>query len=90
MNQNSKKYDDNIDYDFFKLKEVTIVQHAPWQYGLFHASLEGKFVWYPERGSLIYEKSSYGIIKVGEFTDSQKVWEEIQKKLTWTSTSPTV
>lgn len=76
----SKKYDENINYDFFESVEVRIVQHAPWQFGLFHADLEGKFVWYPERGSLIYEKPG-AIVKIGEFTDSEEVWEEIKKKL---------
>lgn len=79
----SKKYDDNLDYEFFKAHDVTVVQHAPWQFGLFHPDIQGKFVWYPERGSLIYEKQDWGIVKVGEFTDSELVWEEMKKKLPW-------
>ena len=76
----SKKYDKNIDYEFFASVDVRIVQHAPWQFGLFHPDVEGKFVWYPERGSLIYEKPG-AIVKVGEFTNTEEVWGEIQKKL---------
>lgn len=76
----SKKYDSNINYEFLKQMDVQVVQHAPWQFGLFHPDLEGKFVWYPERGSLIYEKPG-AIVKVGEFTDSEYVWEEIKKKI---------
>lgn len=76
----SKKYDTNLDYGFFESMEVKVVQHAPWQFGLFHPDVEGKFVWYPERGSLIYEKPG-AIVKVGEFTNSEDVWSEIQKKL---------
>lgn len=76
----SKKYDDNLDYEFFASVDVTVVQHAPWQFGLFHPEVEGKFVWYPERGSLIYEKPG-AIVKVGEFTNTEEVWEEIKKKL---------
>ena len=78
----NKKYDDNIDYEFFASVDVEVVQHAPWQFGLFHPDLKGKFVWYPERGSLIYEKQEWGIVKVGEFTNTEDVWMEIQKKLT--------
>jgi hypothetical protein len=78
----SKKYDNNLDYEFFKQHEVKVVQHAPWQFGLFHPDLDGKFVWYPERGSLIYEKADWGVCKIGEFTNSEDVWEEIKKKLT--------
>lgn len=76
----SKRYDDNLDYEFFASVDVTVVQHAPWQFGLFHPNVEGKFVWYPERGSLIYEKPG-AIVKVGEFTNTEEVWEEMRKKL---------
>lgn len=76
----SKKYDTNLDYGFFESMDVKVVQHAPWQFGLFHPDVEGKFVWYPERGSLIYEKPG-AIVKVGEFTNSEEVWDEIRKKL---------
>lgn len=76
----SKKYDDNLDYEFFASVDVKVVQHAPWQFGLFHPDVEGKFVWYPERGSLIYEKPG-AIMKVGEFTNTEEVWDEMRKKL---------
>lgn len=76
----SKKYDANINYAFFESVEVKVVQHAPWQFGLFHKDLVGKFVWYPERESLIYETTG-AIVKVGEFSDSEDVWDEIKKKL---------
>jgi hypothetical protein len=76
-----KKYDSNLDYNFFAQMEVQVVQHAPWQFGLFHKDIVGKFVWYPERGSLIYEKPDWGVCKIGEFTDSELVWEEMRKKL---------
>ena len=75
-----KKYDDNLDYEFFAQMGVTVLQHAPWQFSLLYPDIEGKFVWYPERGSLIYEKPG-SIIKIGEFTDSEEVWNEIKKKL---------
>ena len=77
----SKKYDDNLDYDFFKQHGVEVVQHAPWQFGLFHPDLVGKFVWYPERGSLIYEKPEWGIVKVGEFTDSEEVYAMMMERI---------
>jgi len=80
MSMTSKKYDANLDYEFFKAHDVTVVQHAPWQFGLFHPDLKGKFVWYPERGSLIYETPG-AIIKVGEFTNTEDVYNEIMKKI---------
>lgn len=75
-----KKYDDNLDYEFFKQMDITVVQHAPWQFSLFHPDLEGKFVWYPARGSLIYEKIG-AVIKVGEFTNSEEVYNQMLKKI---------
>lgn len=80
MKMTSKQYDKNLDYEFFASVDVTVIQHAPWQFGLFHPDVEGKFVWYPERGSLIYEKPG-AVVKIGEFTNSEDVWEEIKKKL---------
>jgi len=77
----SKKYDDNLDYDFFAAHDVKVVQHAPWQFGLFHPDLKGKFVWYPARGSLIYEEPDWGVCKIGEFTNSEEVYNQIMKKI---------
>lgn len=75
------KYDTNLDYEFFTQMDVKVVQHAPWQFGLFHPDIDGKFVWYPERGSLIYERPEWGVCKIGEFTNSEDVWKEMRKKL---------
>ena len=76
----SKKYDANLDRAFFEAHDVRVVEHAPWQFGLFHKDIPGKFVWYPERGSLIYEKQDWGIVKIGEFTDTEDVYNEMMKK----------
>ena len=81
MTMTFKKYDDNVDYEFFAAHGVKVVQHAPWQFGLFHPDLEGKFVWYPERGSLVYERPEWGVYKVGEFVDTEDVYNEIVKKI---------
>lgn len=78
----SKTYDANLNYKFFKQMGVTVVQHAPWQFGLFHPDIKGKFVWYPERGSLIYEKQEWGVVKVGEFTDSEDVFKKMLEYVT--------
>ena len=77
----TKKYDNNIDYEFFRQMGVSVVQHAPWQFSLLYPDIEGKFVWYPERGSLIYEKPEWGVVKLGEFTNSEDVWKEMMLKL---------
>lgn len=76
-------YDSNLDYKFFEAMDIKVVQYQPWQFGLFHPDVPGKFVWYPARGSLIYELPDYGgNTKIGEFTDSEDVYKEIMKKTT--------
>lgn len=77
----SKKYDDNIDYTFLAAMDVTVKQILPWQFALSHPDLKGRFMWYPEKGSLIYELPEWGVSKVGEFTDSEDVWGQIQRKI---------
>ena len=77
----NKKYDGNVDYTFLDSMGVTVTQILPWQFALSHPDITGRFMWYPEGGSLIYEKPEWGVHKVGEFTDSEAVWEEIKKKL---------
>lgn len=74
------KYDEKIDYQFFKEMGVTVTQILPWQFRLQHPDIVGQFVWYPSRGSLIYEKPEWGVTKVGEFHDSEAVYQELMKK----------
>lgn len=78
---NFKQYDKNIDYEFFSQMEVVVTQLLPWQFRLEHADVSGRFVWYPESGSLIYEKPEWGVVKVGEFTDSEEVYQQMMKKV---------
>lgn len=75
-----KKYDGNIDYTFFEQHGVVVTQVMPWQFKLEHPDVTGRFVWYPEGGSLIYEQPEWGVNKIGEFTDSETVYQEMMKK----------
>lgn len=75
-------YDKNVDYKMLEEFGVRVVKHQPWQFGLFYPDLEGKMVWYPEKGTLMYENSAKRIMKkVGEFTDTEDVWNEIMKRV---------
>lgn len=74
------KYDENVDYKFFEAMDVEVVQLLPWQFRLKHPDIIGQFVWYPSRGSLIYEKPEWGVSKVGEFLNSEDVYQEMMKK----------
>lgn len=76
----SKKYDNNIDYEFLKSMGVEIEELMPWQFALSHSDVEGRFMWYPEGGSLIYELPEWGVNKVGVFTDSEEVYKQMMKK----------
>lgn len=50
------KYTEGVDFDFLKAMEVEVVEHQPWQLGLFYPDLDGKFVWYPKKGTLMYQR----------------------------------
>jgi len=78
---NFKTYDNNVDYTMLKAFGIEIKQVQPWQFKLTHPDLDGSFVWYPERGSLIFEKPTWGVHKVGEYTDTEEVCEIIKKKI---------
>lgn len=56
--------------------DVTVKEYQPWQLGLFHPDLTGKYVWYPKKGTLMYE-SDEGIANVGEFLASKDTTEDV-------------
>jgi hypothetical protein len=69
------------DIDFSEYCGYTIKQYTPWQFGLFHSDLKGKLMWYPKKGSLIYEPEPYRVKKIGEFytledaLNSAEIWK---------------
>ncbi len=50
-----KDYDGGVDYAFLKAMDIKVVKHQPWQLGLTHPDLKGKYVWYPRKGTLMFE-----------------------------------
>lgn len=76
----SKQYDQNVDYKFFAAHNVTVTQLMPWQFRLEHPDIEGRFVWYPTSGSLIYEKTDWGVVKIGEYENSEDVYDKMISK----------
>lgn len=78
---NMTDYDSNLDREYLERNGIKIVEYRPWQFGLFHPEIEGKFVWYPKKGTLMYEKSEYNNKKIGEFHTSQDVLEKIKELL---------
>ena len=77
-----KYYRGQMDEKFFNAMEVKVVKHQPWQFSLHHPGLpEGqRFVWYPGKGTLMLQ-TEHGNTKIGQFLDSEEVWEEITKKI---------
>lgn len=67
----------NGDRNFFNQVGVTVTKYQPWQFGLFHAELPGKCVWYPDKGALMWEGPA-GIKKLGHFYSASKVFDEMQ------------
>lgn len=73
--------DENVDYDFFEAMGVMLKWYQPWQLGLFMPDVAGKFVWYPERGTLMYEPEPKNARKIGEYTNTEDVYNEMKKFL---------
>lgn len=71
--------DANVDYAFLEAMGVTYKWYQPWQMGLFVPDVMGKFVWYPESGTLMYEKESMNNKKIGEFSNTEDVYNEMKK-----------
>lgn len=69
-----KQYDQGVDYKFLEAMDIKVIKHQPWQLGLLHPDLKGKFVWYPQKGTLMYQDDemngggTYGV-KIGETGD---------------------
>jgi|TARA_R110000851_G_scaffold29_7_gene142 hypothetical protein len=81
-----KEYMGDLDREFFAAHNVTVVKNQPWQFSLTHPDLKGKFVWYPKKGTLMFE----GIVKsggfasrykVGEYSNSERVYTLIMTKI---------
>lgn len=63
-----RNYDGGVDYKFLKAMDIKVVKYQPWQLGLFHPDLKGKFLWYPRKGTLMYQEVAEGTthgVKIG-------------------------
>lgn len=86
----NKNYTEGVDFKFLEAMGIEVVHHQPWQLGLFHEELEGKFVWYPYKGTLMYQDEKGYINKVigrtgmylGVNDTTEDVYNIIMKKLT--------
>jgi len=72
-----EKRDKNFDYTFFDAMSVTYKWHQPWQVSLWLPDTLGKFVWYPEKGTLMHEKGNFNTKKIGEYLDSEDVYNKM-------------
>lgn len=73
-------YSGSLDVKFFNGQDVKVVKYQPWQFGLFHPDLKGKMVWYPRKGTLMFEDDNT-TYKVGEYLDSEEVYQQIINKI---------
>lgn len=98
LNLKGTKYDytGGVDFGFLKAHDVKVVKHQPWQLGLFHPDLKGKFVWYPRKGTLMFEWEFQGERHVSKMDGSfiaggheawrsasatERVYKEIMSKI---------
>lgn len=71
------------DREIFDIHNIHIIEHQPWQFGLIHKDLLGKFVWYPTKGTLMFEEdpSLKKGFKMGEFMNADEVIDIISKRI---------
>lgn len=62
-------YDSQVDYELLEGMGIRYVMHEKWQIGLFHDDLEGKFLWYPSAGTLVFESADGFFKRIGEKGD---------------------
>jgi len=87
LDRQPDSYDIGVDYTFLAAHDVEVIQHQPWQLGLLHPDLIGKFLWYPNAGTLVYE-GDRGFVRIGEKGDfpgrkdaTENVYEHIMAKI---------
>lgn len=59
-------YSSKVDFEFLKGNGIRVVFYQPWQLGLFYEELEGKFLWYPSKGTLVFESEDGFFQRIGE------------------------
>lgn len=62
-------YHSGVDFKFLESMGIRYVMHQPWQIGLFHEELTGKFLWYPVKGTLMFEQVDHPMTKIGKSGD---------------------
>jgi hypothetical protein len=87
LDRRPDSYDIGVDYSFFDAHDVEYIHHQPWQIGLFHPDLIGKFLWYPNAGTLVFE-GDRGFQRIGEKGDFpgradmvEQVYDQIMVKI---------
>jgi len=73
------EYDKNVDYKFLDAMGIKYKLYQPWQIGLFQEEFDGKFVWYPTKGTLMVEYAEHDTRKVGEYHDTETVYNIMMK-----------
>ena len=63
-----------VDHKFLDAMGVKMKWHQPWQVSLFVDEFSGKFVWYPNKGTLMVDYGEYNCKKLGEFTDTEDMY----------------
>lgn len=79
-----RSYTKGVDFEYLKAMGVEITFYQAWQLGLFHKDLKGKFVWYPRKGTLMFESETGSQNKIkqsGDFMGQNDKTEEVYKEI---------
>lgn len=75
-------YTENVDFEFLSGMGIHCIMHQPWQIGLLFPDWDkGKFVWYPQKGTLMVEVFGGNISKLGEYHDSEDMYNAMRAYL---------
>ncbi len=55
MKEKGRSYYSYVDFDKLKALGIRYVMYQPWQFGLFHEDMDGKLLWYPRKGTLMFQ-----------------------------------
>jgi len=76
------EYDKNVDYGFLEAMGIKYTFYQPWQMGLFHEEIKGKFIWYPKSGTLMAELKNHYAFKVGEYDETEEMYNAMMDIVT--------
>lgn len=78
----------DADTKLFEQAQCVLIEYAPWQIGIFKDGMMGKFVWYPKKGTLMYQTDPNDhrtAVKFADGANASHVITLVDKKIEYTN-----